>query len=55
MPNVVNYDPILLSTYTLYTCIQYSYSHREGGGGELTREKVGGAIVHKAGRKYKHD
>jgi hypothetical protein len=29
------------------TCIQYTYSHREGGG-ELTRE----AIVHKAGGKY---
>ncbi len=28
---------------------------QEGGGGELTREKVRGAIVHKAGRKYQHD
>jgi hypothetical protein len=37
-----------------YTCIQYTYSHREGGRGvELTREKVRGAIVHKA--KYQHD
>jgi hypothetical protein len=37
--------------YTLYTCLQYNYSHREGeeGGGELKREKVRGAIVHKAG------
>jgi hypothetical protein len=25
-----------------------------GGGGELTSEKVRGAIVHKAGRKYQH-
>ncbi len=25
------------------------------GGGELTREKVRGTIVHKAGRKYQHD
>jgi hypothetical protein len=37
----------------MYT-IQYTYSHREEGG-ELTREKVRGAIVHKASRKYKHD
>jgi hypothetical protein len=44
------------SPYTLYTCIQYSYSHKEGGTWEeLTREKVRGAIVHKAGRKYQHD
>jgi hypothetical protein len=28
----------------------------EGGRrGELTKEKVRGAIVHKAGRKYQHD
>jgi hypothetical protein len=26
-----------------------------GGGRELTREKVRGAIVHKAGRKYQND
>ncbi len=26
--------------YTLYTCIQYTYSHREGGeGGELNQRK----------------
>ncbi len=34
------------------------YSQREGvgdGEGELTREKVTGAIVHKAGGKYQHD
>jgi hypothetical protein len=30
---------------TLYTCIQYTYSHREGGmgGGELIIEKIRGA------------
>ncbi len=33
----------------------YNYSHGERGGGELTREKVRGAIIHKAGRKYQHD
>jgi hypothetical protein len=38
----------------LYTCIQYTDSYRKGGG-ELTREKVRGAIVHKAGRKYQND
>jgi hypothetical protein len=38
----------------LYTCMQYTYSHREGGG-KLTRDKVRGAIVHKACRKYQHD
>jgi hypothetical protein len=32
--------------YTLYTCKQYAYSQRAGGG-ELAREKVRGAIVHK--------
>jgi hypothetical protein len=38
--------------YTLYTCIQYTYSHREGREGEsLIREKVRGALVHKAGSK----
>ncbi len=47
--------PMTSSPYTMYTCIQYvqyTYSHMEGGqgGGELTREKVRGAIVYKAGR-----
>jgi hypothetical protein len=45
--------------YTLHTCIiQYTYSRRvggKGGVGKLTREKIRGAIVHKAGRKYQHD
>jgi hypothetical protein len=40
-------------------CIQYTYSHREGGmggGGESwTREKGRGATAHKMGRKYQHD
>ncbi len=48
-PPMSQYSP----PYTLYTCIQYTYSQREGGEeGDLTREKVRGAIVHKAGRKY---
>ncbi len=35
-------------------CVQYTYSHRWGGGGaELTREKVRGAI--KPGENIKHD
>ncbi len=42
--------------YTLYTYIRVycipTYSHRErGGGGKLTREKVRGATIHKAGSK----
>jgi hypothetical protein len=37
---------------TPYVCtVLYTYSHREGGG-ELTKEKVRGAIFHKANRKY---
>jgi hypothetical protein len=37
---------------TLYMCILYTYPHREGGGGrKLNKEKVRGAIVHKAGSK----
>jgi hypothetical protein len=36
-------------------CIRYLFTQGGGGGGELTREKVRGAIVHKAGRKYQHD
>jgi hypothetical protein len=31
-------------THCIRVYIQYTYSHREGGGGELTREKVRGAI-----------
>ncbi len=33
--------------YTLYTCVQYTYLHREGGSR--------GAMLHKAGRKCQHD
>ncbi len=34
-------------SFPLYTCIHYTFSHREGWeGGELTREKVRGVIVH---------
>jgi hypothetical protein len=36
-------------------CIKYTYSHREGGGGEIMREKIREAIVQKASRKYLHD
>ncbi len=54
-----SYDPILppLHTVYVYTVYMYcTYSHWEGGGvAELTREKVRGAIVYKAGRKYQHD
>jgi hypothetical protein len=49
----LSYDPPPTHCIRVYT-IQYTYSHREGGE-ELTREKVRGAIVHKAGRKYQHD
>jgi hypothetical protein len=41
-------------------CVQYTgtYLFIQGGGGrggELTREKSRGAMLHKAGRKYQHD
>ncbi len=35
-----------------YLC---TYSHRAGGGGYVTVEKVGGALVHKRGRQYQHE
>jgi hypothetical protein len=43
--------------FTLYTCIQYTYSHREGGEGvELNqREGLRGHQFTKLGRKYQHD
>jgi hypothetical protein len=46
--------------YTLFTFIQYTYSHKEGGKwGEgsypETREKVRGATINYADRKYQHD
>jgi hypothetical protein len=38
--------------YTLYTCIQYTYSHREGEGeAGRVNQKVRDATVHKAGSK----
>ncbi len=48
-----SYDPVLPPPPP---CTLYTYSHREGGeeGGELTRKKVGGAMLHKAGRKFQH-
>ncbi len=38
-------------------CVYSLFIHTGKGGrcGELTREKIRGAIVHKAGRKYQHD
>ncbi len=39
------------SRYTLNTVRTCTYSHREGGGGGLTREKFRGAKVQKAGLK----
>ncbi len=38
------YDPYPPYPPPLTRYIQYTYSHREGGGGELTREKVRGAV-----------
>jgi hypothetical protein len=48
------YDPILPPPpYTLFMCMQYTctYLHREGLGGRANRrEKVRGAMLHKAGQ-----
>jgi hypothetical protein len=46
-PPVTPYSPPL-TRCIVYTCIQYTYSHREDGEGRgvLTREKIRGAIVH---------
>jgi hypothetical protein len=35
--------------YTLYTCILYTYSHREGGG------RLEGHQFTRLGKKYQHD
>ncbi len=46
------------SAYTMFTYIQYTYSHREGGeGGELieTDRRGEGQQFTKLGRKYQHD
>ncbi len=45
--------PLTHCTVYLYLT-QCTYSHRVRGG-ELTREKIRGAMLHKAGRKYQHD
>jgi hypothetical protein len=43
--------------YTLYTCIQYTYSHREGGRGRRVKPERRGERQQfiKLGRKYQHD
>ncbi len=45
-PSMTPYSPPLTHCIRIY---QYTYLHREGGGRAITREKVRGAIVHKAG------
>jgi hypothetical protein len=57
-PPLTPYSP---PPYTLYTVrartlysILYLFTQGRGGGG-LTRDKVRGATVHKAGRKYQRD
>jgi hypothetical protein len=43
-----------IGSYT--PCFSLNSASGKGGRGvELTREKVSGAMVHKAGRKYHHD
>ncbi len=54
-PPMTPYSP---PAYTLYTCKQYSYSHRErvGGGGGVESNPVRSLKGHyKPGRKYQHD
>jgi hypothetical protein len=42
--------------YTLYTCKQYTYSHREGEGGRVEPERMReGQQFTKLGRKYQPD
>jgi hypothetical protein len=43
------------SPYTLYTCIQYSYSHREGGRRVEPERKGKGQQLTTLGWKYPHD
>ncbi len=51
-----SYDPIFPSPLTHCIRVYSILIHTgKGGRGELTREKVRGATVHKAGRKYQHD
>jgi hypothetical protein len=36
-----SYDPILPPLHTVYTCIHYTYSHREGGRGGRANQGEG--------------
>jgi hypothetical protein len=52
-PPMIPYPP---SLHTVYVCtVNLLTQGWGGGGGELTREKVRGAMVYNAGRKYQHD
>jgi hypothetical protein len=54
-PPMTPYYPTPLShCRRVYTTV-YLFTQGKGEGGELTREKVRGAIVHKWGRKYQQD
>jgi hypothetical protein len=56
LPEVQNPIPAPPPPYALYTCIQYTYSHREGGRGTVEPERRGeGQQFTKLGRKYQHD
>jgi hypothetical protein len=46
---------VILKKFTCKGTLRQVFIHTEKGRGELTREKVRGALVHKAGRKYEHD
>ncbi len=50
-----SYDPILPTPHTVSVCTLYSILIHTGKGGELTRERVRGSMLHKAGSKYQHD
>jgi hypothetical protein len=48
--------PVTLIPPSLHTVYVYTvYLFTQGRGGELTKDKVRGAIVHKGGQKYQHD